>query len=313
MPAVLPKRGRSELKNAEKNEKLFHIERREALHLTVKLKNLKWALLNRENMAMCSAALQMMEACFEKCSLGMGGAPKPLSALALCMGDNFHKIKRQEAACPISREFINRCQQCSERSDCFWEKTETPAVLAEELKGYFGDQVVNFSHQLETWLKGGDEKEVRLEFPITWLMAHYKWSVPTALPLSAPDRDVNIIVGKKGHQSLAIAPLVGDGLEEMGEGAIHSFHEHVKEGEEYESLRTLFRESSLANLTVMLRKELDVPPVRGGSYSWLVSAYAFPYILRSDDIEAFLSSVNGVSREEFLQIAHPLEVDVLMK
>ncbi len=264
-------------------------------------------------MAMCAAALQLIEACFEKCSLGMGGPPKPVSALALCMGNNFHKLQRQEESCPLAREFIKKCQACGERNDCFWDKINSPNEMAAELKAYFGEQVMSFSHQLENYLQGGDPKEVRLEFPLTWLLAHYKWDVPTAFPLSAPDREINIIIANKGHQSMAVAPLVGENLGEMGETAILSFHEHVKEGEEYGELRELFQNTTVSNLSVLLTKDLKMPPVRGGSYSWLIAAYVFPYLLRCDDIEGFLSDVNGVEREEFLQIAHPLDVEVLLR
>jgi len=229
------------------------------------------------------------------------------------MGDNFQKIQRQEPAWPVPRELMKRCQQCGERRDCFWEKTRAPDQLAIDLKAYFGEGVIQFSHQLEALVKGGNPKDVRLEFPLTWLLARYKWNVPTALPFSAPDRDVNVIIANKGHQSLVIAPLVGEGLGEMADTAILSFHESVKEGENYAGLRELLGNSTVSNLSVLLTKDITVPPVRGGTYSWLISAYVFPYVLRSDDVESFLSNVNGVGREEFLQIAHPLEADVLLK
>lgn len=264
-------------------------------------------------MAMCVPALELIEACFEKCSLGLGGQPKPLSALALCIGDNFRKIQRQEQACPVPRALMSSCQECFERNDCFWEKLKVPEQLAQELKAYFGDGVNQFSHQLEALAKGGDPKTVQIEFPLTWLLARYKWDVPTAIPLSAPDRDVNVLVAYKGHQSMVVAPVVGEGLEDMADTAVLSFHEHIKEGEEFQPLRDIFSNSTVSNLSVLLTKDLGIPPVRAGAYSWLISAYVFPYLLRSDDIEGFLSTVNGVSREEFLQVAQPLEVDVLVK
>ena len=262
-------------------------------------------------MTMCKPSLQLMEACFEKCGLGLGGAPKPLPLLALCLGDNFSKLQQQKQHCPVAGEFMKKCQDCVERKDCFWAKMRVPEELAAEFKAYFGDGVIQFSHQLESLGKGISEKDVRLEFPVAWLLAHYGWNVPTALPFSATDRDVNVIVATKGHQSLIIAPVVGDGMESTAETAILSFHETIKESEEFSGLRDALGNSTLSSVGVLLMKDITTPPVRGSTYAWLIAAYVLPYLLRCDDIEGFLSSVNGVPREAFLQVVQPLEVDVL--
>lgn len=131
----------------------------------------------------------------------------------------------------IGKRFEVMCRDCEGFEGCFWNLLPQPKKLRDELEGFLGQGIFNYSGSIEQALLGKlPWSRIPLEFMFVWILGRERWKLGGTLTLNAEDmkRYVFVTFNQLGKPYIFI-PVSGETDKEAEEQGMMFFEMLQKE------------------------------------------------------------------------------------
>jgi hypothetical protein len=241
--------------------------------------------------------LELVGACFEKCGLGFGVAPKPLSAIILCEGLNYKDMKKGRTACPVIVSFFKRKNE-KMLEEAYLSMVKNPDHGRNQIFSFFGKTIEEYSTSLEKAIQKRDFSHVDVSYALSFVLARHGVKVPYVVPVHTHHGERAVLVCEKGNHCFVIATSP-DSTKET-ERMLEEFNGYLAHPK-YKDVHRFLHEKDTMYLSVTLL-HLQTPVRKGLTYQ--MEAWVIPYLLSKGDPRNFLEHVAGENLHEFLESAH---------